>query len=154
MGIVVTDTGFQDDALAIAEAAGNFRLLTLEELREADAAALPARIGLAIDNAVEPETLVPFFNRASVIAIPFPSFADGRGFTIAKQLRQLGFSGTLRATGHLIADQYPLARRVGIDEVEISRDLAARQPEKQWLARASWQNHFYQKRLLGERRSV
>jgi uncharacterized protein (DUF934 family) len=154
MGIIVTDTGFQDDALAIAAAEGDFRMLTLAELQDADPAALPAKTGLTIDNAADPETLVAFFERVSVIAIPFPSFADGRGFTIARQLRQLGYSGTLRATGHLIADQYPLARRVGIDEVAISPEIAARQPENQWLARAGWRNHFYQKRLLGERRSV
>ena len=34
-------------------------------------------------------------------------------------------------------------------EVEINEDLAARQPEDQWLARADWQAHDYQSRLRG-----
>ncbi|EEB84385.1 DUF934 domain-containing protein [Roseobacter sp. GAI101] len=84
-----------------------------------------------------------------IIRIDFPSSADGRGFTIAKQLRLLGYTGRLRAHGHVLADQYAMARRAGFDEVEITDDLAARQPEDQWLARANWQDHDYQSRLRG-----
>ncbi|WP_420863148.1 DUF934 domain-containing protein [Algirhabdus cladophorae] len=86
---------------------------------------------------------------ADIIRIDFPSFADGRGFTLAAQLRRLGFQGRLRAKGHVIADQYPMARRSGFDEVEISDDLAARQPVDQWLARANWRAHDYQARMRG-----
>ena len=89
----------------------------------------------------------------TVIRVAFPSFADGRGFTIARQLRRAGFAGRLRATGHVIADQYAMARRAGFDEVEIGDDLAARQPEAQWLARADWRAHDYQSRL-GRRRDA
>jgi uncharacterized protein (DUF934 family) len=89
------------------------------------------------------------FDRYQMIRIDFPSFADGRGFSIARALRRKGFTGRLRAKGHVIADQYAMARRSGFDEVEISDDLAARQPEGQWLARADWQAHDYQARLRG-----
>ena len=82
-----------------------------------------------------------------MIRVDFPSFADGRGFTIARRLRLMGFQGRLRAKGHVIADQYAMARRAGFDEVEISEELAARQPEDQWLARANWSAHDYQSRL-------
>lgn len=84
-----------------------------------------------------------------MIRIPFASFADGRGFTLARQLRLRGYTGRLRAFGHVIADQYAMARRAGFDEVEISADLATRQPEAQWLARADWKKHDYQARLRG-----
>ncbi|WP_136635038.1 DUF934 domain-containing protein [Pseudooceanicola onchidii] len=94
---------------------------------------------------VDPETVD--FAGAALIRVEFPSFADGRGFTIANVLRRRGFSGHLRASGHVIADQYAMARRSGFDDVEISDDLAARQPEDQWLARANWQAHDYQSRL-------
>jgi uncharacterized protein (DUF934 family) len=59
----------------------------------------------------------------------------------------MGYRGRLRAHGPLIADQYAMARRSGFDEVEIPDDLAARQPEDQWLFRADWQNHDYQSQL-------
>lgn len=84
---------------------------------------------------------------APMVRVDFPSFMDGRGFTIARQLRRLGFTGRLRACGHVIADQYAMARRSGFDEVEIDDTLAARQPEAQWLARADWHAHDYQARL-------
>jgi uncharacterized protein (DUF934 family) len=83
----------------------------------------------------------------SMIRIDFPSFADGRGFTLARQLRQMGYAGRLRARGHVLADQYAMARRAGFDEVEIDATLAARQPEDQWRARADWRAHCYQTRL-------
>ena len=84
-----------------------------------------------------------------MIRIDFPSFADGRGFTLAALLRRANYSGRLRARGHVLADQYAMARRAGFDEVEIDDALAARQPEEQWLDRATWQNHDYQSRLRG-----
>ncbi len=49
-----------------------------------------------------------------LIRVAFPSFADGRGFTIARRLRLMGYQGRLRAAGHVIADQYAMARRVGL----------------------------------------
>ncbi len=85
----------------------------------------------------------------ALIRVDFPGFSDGRGFTIARRLRAMGFAGRLRARGHVIADQYAMARRAGFDDVEISRDLATRQPEDQWLARADWAAHNYQARLRG-----
>ena len=107
---------------------------------------IPFAIDLASD--AEPADLA---NRLDVamIRVDFPSFADGRGFTIARQLRDMGYTGRLRARGHVIADQYAMARRSGFDEIEIDRDLAERQPEPQWLARANWQAHDYQSRLRG-----
>lgn len=84
-----------------------------------------------------------------LIRIAFGSFADGRGFTLARQLRLMGYRGRLRAAGQLIADQYAMARRAGFDEVEISEADARRQPEASWLFRANWQDHDYQARLRG-----
>lgn len=84
-----------------------------------------------------------------MIRVNFPSSSDGRGFTIARQLRLRGFTGRLRAQGHIISDQYAMARRSGFDEIEISDELAARQPEPDWLFRANWRTHDYQSRLRG-----
>nr|WP_319251874.1 DUF934 domain-containing protein [uncultured Celeribacter sp.] len=94
----------------------------------------------------EPETLAQYAG-AAAIRVAFQSFSDGRGFTLARLLRLQGFQGRLRAQGHVIADQYAMARRSGFDEVEIEDDLAARQPEMQWLRRADWRAHDYQSRL-------
>ena len=80
-------------------------------------------------------------DHAPLIRIAFPVFSDGRGFSLAVALRRAGYAGRLRAAGHVLADQYAMARRCGFDEVEIDAALAARQPEAHWLARADWRAH-------------
>ncbi|MBY6115610.1 DUF934 domain-containing protein [Mameliella alba] len=90
-----------------------------------------------------------FDDDTGMIRIDFPSFADGRGFTLARLLRLRGYTGRLRAKGHVISDQYAMARRAGFDEVEIDEALAERQPEGEWVFRADWQAHDYQARMRG-----
>jgi uncharacterized protein (DUF934 family) len=101
----------------------------------------------------DPGGLGPDVREAPLIRVHFPSFSDGRGFTLARRLRRMGYAGRLRAAGHVIADQYAMARRAGFDEVEIDEVLAARQPEAQWRARADWRSNDYQARL-GRRPAV
>lgn len=103
---------------------------------------------LTLEPDTAPETLVDHLHR-DLIAIAFPAMTDGRGFTLARRLRELGFTGRLRATGKLISDQYAMARRVGFDEVEIPAALAARQPASQWLFRADWKAWDHRARLAG-----
>jgi uncharacterized protein (DUF934 family) len=107
--------------------------------------------GAALDLASDADaaTLQGHLDGPKMIRIAFPSFADGRGFTIARQLRLMGYTGRLRAAGHVLADQYAMARRVGFDEVEISDAHAERQPEASWTFRADWKDHDYQSRLRG-----
>lgn len=96
----------------------------------------------------DPRTLTAHLG-AALIAVEFPRMTDGRGFTLARVLREQGYTGRIRATGGLIADQYAMARRVGIDEVEIPASLALRQPVGQWLARADWRAWDHRSRLAG-----
>ncbi|MEO1140063.1 MAG: DUF934 domain-containing protein [Pseudomonadota bacterium] len=134
MSIIVTDKGFSSE-----DWDGTFAALN------------DAHPGVAIDLASsnDPHELAGRLDETPMIRVDFPSFSDGRGFTIARQLRLMGYKGRLRARGHVIADQYAMARRSGFDEVEISEELAERQPEEQWLFRADWQAHDYQARLRG-----
>ena len=135
MSVIVTDSGFAADDFQ-----GEFSPF------EQDA---PQAAAIDLNSDAEPAHLSGQLDSAEVIRVDFPSFADGRGFTIARQLRLMGYKGRLRAKGHVLADQYAMARRSGFDEVEIDDDLAARQAEPQWLARANWQAHDYQSRLRG-----
>lgn len=96
------------------------------------------RLGVDLPNDFAIETLSPKQDRIDLVAIAFPGFADGRGFSIARTLRSQGYRGRLRASGHLIPDQFAFALECGFDEVEIGTDQAARQPVEQWLrARAA-----------------
>ncbi|MEM9267850.1 MAG: DUF934 domain-containing protein, partial [Pseudomonadota bacterium] len=82
----------------------------------------------------EPFDLVPWFERVDLVVIPFGTSADGRGFSLARRLRLLGYRGRIRAQGHILVDQFRAALSVGIDEVEISADQAQRMPQAQWQA--------------------
>jgi len=104
----------------------------------------PVILGSDTDPATLPDRM-----HHPLIGIDFPSFADGRGFTLARRLRELGYQGRLRATGRLIADQYAMARRVGFDEVQVAADIAVRQPVDQWLARADWKAWDHRETLAG-----
>jgi uncharacterized protein (DUF934 family) len=97
---------------------------------------LPVDAALAVDLAVDgdPADLVPWFGRIGLVRVPFAKHADGRGFSLARRLRQSGYDGRLRAVGHLLPDQFRAALRAGFDEIEISDEQAARMPEAQWLA--------------------
>lgn len=134
MSVIVTDEGFRPDDWqgAIAPLAD----------RVAEEA-----VDLSSDTAFGALDAVPL--DLAMIRIEFPKAADGRGFTLARLLRLRGYRGRLRAWGHVIADQYAMARRVGFDEVEIDEALAARQPEAQWRARADWHSFDHQARLRG-----
>ena len=138
MTVIVTDSGFSPDT---------FQGETIENGDVANVPTAPYAIRLPSDTT--PEALTAELHEAAMIVIDFPSFADGRGFTLAKRLRLNGYSGRLRAQGHVLADQYAMARRSGFDEVAIDDALADRQPEPQWLARAGWQDFDYRKRLAG-----
>ncbi len=102
------------------------------------------RIGVLIENNVKAEALEPYFDRLALIAIAFPSGTDGRGFSLARQLRRRGFNGILRASGPLFSDQFPQALACGFHEVEIPDANAARQPIEQWLAAANRISLAYQ----------
>ncbi|MEJ8560290.1 DUF934 domain-containing protein [Yoonia sp. GPGPB17] len=136
MSVIVTDTGFAADDFACG-------FVGLGEV-----AANDCDYGIDLPSDTPPNALIGLDN-AAMIRIDFPSSADGRGFTLAAMLRRAGYKGRLRAKGHVLADQYAMARRSGFDEVEIDTALAARQPEDQWQFRADWQNHNYQARLRG-----
>jgi len=129
MTVIVTDAGFGPETWA-------FGFENAENALDLTSDANPGEIAQLLDN-------------IEMVRVDFPSSADGRGFTIARILRLAGYTGRLRAKGHVLADQYAMARRCGFDEVEIDDALAARQPEEQWRARANWQDHNYQARLRG-----
>lgn len=100
---------------------------TLERIDEA-----PAMITLdpeAADNdAVPAGTNQP-------VAITFKSFADGRGFSLARRLREAHGSGlTLIAIGHVLPDQARHAFQSGFDQILISDNEMERYGRQAWDA--------------------
>jgi len=138
VNIVVRDTGFHAD-----DGPGTY----IPWSGNGSPPVLPPNAAIDVENTVRAEHIAPAFERIALIRIGFTSHMDGRGFSLARHLRLLGFRGRLRAFGHILADQYVMARRSGFDEVEIEPSLASRQSEEQWLFRANWRENNYQERL-------
>ena len=70
-----------------------------------------------------PEDLKEDVQTFSVIAVDFPKFSDGRGYSIAYNLRaRLGFAGELRAIGDVLRDQLFYMQRVGFDAFALRSD--------------------------------
>ncbi len=105
----------------------NYEFIDAELLTDADndiAVECPAdHIPASIENALD---------RISIIRIPFADTSDGRGFSIARILRERGYDGKLRASGRVISDQYRFAIECGFDEIEVDEDIALRQPARLW----------------------
>ncbi len=59
--------------------------------------------------------LLPFLDRLALVEVNFPSFADGRGYSAARILREAGYAGELRAVGDVLIDQLSHMRRCGFD---------------------------------------
>ncbi|MGQ0834815.1 MAG: DUF934 domain-containing protein [Gammaproteobacteria bacterium] len=67
------------------------------------------------------ETLVAQLPALRSIAIEFPGPSEGRGYTQARVLRErYGFTGELRAVGHVKRDQILFLVRCGFDAFELA----------------------------------
>ena len=73
-------------------------------------------IGVRLEPSDEPAELAADLARLALIAIHFPKFTDGRGYSIARALRErYGYRGSLRAVGDVLHDQLFYMLRCGFD---------------------------------------
>jgi uncharacterized protein (DUF934 family) len=95
----------------------------------ADGAALLRRsgpTGVIWPNNLKVGELAPYVEGLAVIALVFPTFKDGRAYSQARILReQYRFGGELRATGHVLRDQFLFMLRAGFDTFEVVKDADA-----------------------------
>lgn len=76
----------------------------------------PSTIGVWLDSDEEPSLLGENINEIPLIAINFPSFADGRGYSYASLLRQRkSYQGEIRAIGDVLRDQLFYMQRCGFN---------------------------------------
>ncbi|MFC7475727.1 DUF934 domain-containing protein [Dankookia sp. GCM10030260] len=112
-----------DDWVAVADDAplpDAPAILSLARLRAEDLAGRNAPLGLALDPATQPEAIADLLPRLSLITVTLPKSKDGRAFTQARALREhLGFRCEIRATGHVLPDQYRMLRRCGVGTVQL-----------------------------------
>jgi uncharacterized protein (DUF934 family) len=79
-------------------------------------AARGARTGVWLKPDDEPAALAGDVATLPLIAVDFPAFTDGRGYSTGRLLRErYGFKGELRAVGDVLRDQLFLMARVGFN---------------------------------------
>lgn len=61
-------------------------------------------------------------DRLALVAIEFPVFRDGRGFSQARLVRRAGFKGQLRAVGDVTRDRFEYLQRCGFDALQVPED--------------------------------
>ena len=59
--------------------------------------------------------LAPHLDRIRLVEVDFPKFRDGRGFSSARILREMGYTGEIKATGDVLVDLIYFMRRCGFD---------------------------------------
>lgn len=81
------------------------------------------KIGVQLPGDAEPEEIAADLPSLAVVAIHFPVFRDGRGYSLARILRErFGFDGELRATGDILRDQLFYLQRCGFDAFDTRPD--------------------------------
>jgi len=92
-------------------------------LAQKDSLSARAELGVWIAADERFEALKGEFDRFAVIAVDFPKFSDGRGYSIAYNVRKrLGFAGELRAIGDVLRDQLFSMSRVGFNAYATRQD--------------------------------
>jgi uncharacterized protein (DUF934 family) len=80
-----------------------------------------AHVGVRVPPDTSFAALQPHLDRLDLIAIAFPGVSEGRGYSLARQLRERGcYRGELRAVGEIFRDHVLFLARCGFDSFEIS----------------------------------
>jgi len=68
----------------------------------------------------DPGVLAASLGRLKVVAVNFPKFGDGRGYSIARLLRErYGYRGELRAIGEVARDHLYFMAQCGFDAFQL-----------------------------------
>ena len=106
----------------LLDAKGNIAGGLLQQVHEL-LAQHASRFGVWVtsDSDTEVLTRIPeFLLQQDLIVIHVPAFTDGRGFSFAQTLRQIGYEGEIRMAGNFGRDQIAYLLRAGADSFVIS----------------------------------
>jgi len=129
MSQLIKDKALSDDAWqtlelaenetpeAVAMPAGHVIFpLAVWQARKAEIIARGNPVGLLIMPDERVEDVAADLGNIALVAVHFPKFVDGRGYSTAALLRQrYAYTGELRAVGDVLHDQLFFMRRVGFD---------------------------------------
>ncbi|HEX4927389.1 MAG TPA: DUF934 domain-containing protein [Burkholderiales bacterium] len=75
-----------------------------------------ARLGVWLDSHEGPEAIAADVERFALVAVNFPKYQDGRGYSTARLLRErYGYRGELRAIGQVARDHLHYMASCGFD---------------------------------------
>jgi uncharacterized protein (DUF934 family) len=120
--VIVSDDAPLPEGIPVVVTAARLLANAAEILRR------DAPVGVIWSNSKNVADLAPFLDRLAVVALVFPNFKDGRAYSQARVLRErYGFRGELRATGHILRDQFVFLVRAGFDALDVvkARDADA-----------------------------
>lgn len=69
------------------------------------------------------EPVLENLDKFPLIAVDFPAFRDGRGFSIARLLVRAGYKGEIRATGDVGRDRIAYLERCGFTAIQIADEI-------------------------------
>jgi uncharacterized protein (DUF934 family) len=126
---VVKDRKIVEDAWHVVkddEEAGPYAIVSLTRWNSAHGTLLSnGPVGLVLRSSESPDEITAL-EQAPLVAVDFPAFTDGRGYSSARMLRsRFGYKGEIRAIGDVMRDEMFLMHRVGIDSfaVKSSKDI-------------------------------
>lgn len=100
-------------------------LLPLDDFFKAADESNAGDLGVVIAPADDVTKLAPYLDRIALVAVKFPAYNDGRGFSHASLLRdRLNYQGEVRAVGDVLIDQIPLMLRTGFDSFAVTNAVA------------------------------
>jgi uncharacterized protein (DUF934 family) len=80
-------------------------------------------IGVWLAPDSEPADIVEDFDKIALVAVDFPVFRDGRGYSTARLLRErYGYKGEIRAIGDVLRDQLRFYERCGFNAYALRAD--------------------------------
>lgn len=81
------------------------------------------KVAVWLDAGQEPAEIESDLARLPMIAVNFPVYRDGRGYSYARELRtRFNFSGEIRAIGDVLQDQLAYMWRCGFDSFAVRED--------------------------------
>lgn len=119
-----------DDAWTLTaddEAVNDYSIISLtrwqESAAELQAQADAGKLGLYLAAGETAEQIAEKAASFALISIEFPKFADGRGYSTARLLRErYGYQGELRSAGDVLIDQLFFMQRCGFTSFALRED--------------------------------
>ena len=127
----VIDDNWNQIQLSEGETPSSFELsaglhlfpLALWKARKQEIISRYKRIGIWLDSSESAEAIADDLHYFQVVGIHFPKFADGRGYSTARLLRErYGYEGEVRALGDVLQDQLFYLKRCGFDSFALRAD--------------------------------